>query len=209
MDFYLVTNKSYDAYITTTEPKVYSYYFYTNRSYDSYFITESPQTYSYYFYTNRAFSFPFITESPIRYSFTFYTNKTQGFYFVTEDNISDNYPNICSYPSILENIRYNATKLYYDLSIDNLRKSINNESYGKESTSGYLEVGHLRILIDFLSSIYLEKEQDSLSGISREDNYFYTKYKLEDITNNFKKCHINIKPIVDLFNLNTYTLTYP
>jgi hypothetical protein len=182
--FYLITKKSVNTYITTEEPKVYKFYFTTKKSYNTYITTKEG----------------------IVYKFYFNTKKSKNTYFVTQQAIDDEYINICKYPSELENIIYKAIKLYYKLAIENLKSSIHYESYGKKCSKGYLEAGHLRILIDYLSIIWLERDNDSRSGLVRTSDYYYTKYNINNIIVNFRKCDINIKPIVALFDLNSYSV---
>jgi hypothetical protein len=183
-----------------------NFYFYTKDSNQFYISTVDTKVYKFHFYTKKAVKIHFYTR-PIRaYKFHFYTTKSKNFFFVTQSPLPDPYPLSCKYPSILEKIRDAAVKLYYSISIGSLRKSIHAELYGKKCSTGYLDVGHLRILVDFLSSIYLEKEEDAKSGLVRTATFYYDKYKINDIIVNFRKCNINIKPIVDLFNLKTYEI---
>jgi hypothetical protein len=67
----------------------------------------------------------------------------------------------------------------------------------------------MRILIDYLSSIWLERDADSLSGLARTSDYYYTKYQVYDVIKNFRECGLNIKPIVSLFDLNSYSVQDP
>jgi hypothetical protein len=64
----------------------------------------------------------------------------------------------------------------------------------------------MRILLDYLSAIWLERKDDSNSGLIRPSDYYYNKYFIKDIISNFRECEVNIKPIVALFNLNSYII---
>ena len=69
-------------------------------------------------------------------------------------------------------------------------------------TKGYFSAGNLRLFLDYLSAIWLERKNDSASGLVRTSDYYYTKYQINDIIVNFRKCDINVKPVVALFDLN-------
>lgn len=159
-----------------------------------------------YFFT-QIFKNKYILTSPLK----FYTKYLFTPVFKSSYIFSENFPaidieNDCQYPNELENIRTKATLLYYNEISKVLKNSIYSESYGKICMTGYNKTGMMRILIDYLSAIWLERKDDSNSGLIREQDYYYTKYFIKDIISNFRECEVNIKPIVALFNLNSYTI---
>lgn len=134
---------------------------------------------------------------------------TPGFkrvFLTSEDLDLTPYPNVCRYPKELDLIRQKATLLIWDEVKSCFRSSIYEESYGKESLQGYNKAGILRLLLDYLSSIWMEKNSDSKSGLARTSDFYYSKYNINNIINALKKCQLNVKPIVALFNLNSYTV---
>jgi len=160
----------------------------------SYFLTQ--------IYKNR-----YILTTPLK----FYTKYLFTPIFKSSYIFSENFPaldieNDCQYPTELEIIRNNATLLYYNEISKALKNSTYAESYGKVCMTGYNKTGMMRILIDYLSAIWLERKDDSNSGLIRNSDYYYTKYFIKDIISNFRECEVNIKPIVALFNLNSYTI---
>jgi hypothetical protein len=135
---------------------------------------------------------------------------TPGFkrIFVTSEDLDliPPYLNICRYPKELELIRQKAILLIWNDIKNCFRSSIYEESYGKESLQGYNKAGILRLLLDYLSSIWIEKNGDSKSGLVRTSDFYYNKYNINNIINALKKCQLNVKPIVALFDLNSYTI---
>lgn len=144
---------------------------------------------------------PFVTTS--RY---FVTQIQRARYFNTLPFDTVDFNNICHYPKELDIIRHNATLLLWDEAKKKLYSSLDYESWGKVNTRGYFSAGNLRLLLDYLSSIWLERDNDSKSGLTRTSDFYYTKYNINDIIVNFRKCDINIKPIVALFDLNSYSV---
>ena len=144
---------------------------------------------------------PFVTTS--RY---FVTQIQRARYFNTLPFDPVDFNNICHYPKELDIIRHNATLLLWDEAKKKLYSSLDYESWGKINTRGYFSAGNLRLLLDYLSSIWLERDNDSKSGLVRTSDFYYTKYNINDIIVNFRKCDINIKPIVALFDLNSYSV---
>jgi hypothetical protein len=116
------------------------------------------------------------------------------------------FPNECHYPTELDLIRQKATLLIWEFVENNLYSTIGKEAWGKKDVKGYYDAGNLRILLDYLSSIWIEKDTDSRSGLVRTADYYYTKYNIAEIIDNFRNCDLNIKEIVALFNLNSYTI---
>lgn len=161
-------------------------YFFTPQSKIKYLITEPLSFYTKYLFT---------PTSKVNYLFT-----------QTVPQIGEDEPNVCYYPTELENIRSEATLLYYKEISKVLKSSIYSESYGKICMSGYNKTGMMRILIDYLSAIWIQKDYDSRSGLVRTADYYWTTYKIYNVISNFRECNMNIKPIVALFNLNSYTV---
>ena len=181
---YLITNKANPLYLITQPLSKKVGYLFTQRYVSKYLLTKQIKFYSKYLFT------PSFTSSYI---------------------FSENFPeidsaNVCKYPTELEIIRSKATVLYYNEIIAALKKSTHAESYGKVCMTGYNKTGMMRILIDYLSAIWLERKDDSNSGLIRTSDYYYTKYLIKDVISNFRECEVNIKPIVALFNLNSYTI---
>jgi hypothetical protein len=116
------------------------------------------------------------------------------------------YPNFCHYPAELDLIRQKATLLIWEFVQKSMYTSINKEAWGKKDVKGYYDAGNLRILLDYLSSIWIEKNTDSKSGLVRTSDYYYTTYNIKDIIANFRNCNLNIKEIVALFGLDSYTI---
>jgi len=187
-------------------------YFYTEKHKGSYFLTEDFKKRAAYFFTQKyQFSYIFTEEFKKKAAY-FLTSAFLTKYFFTEDLDINDYTfedNPCQYPSELDEIRFDATLLYHSLIEDILKKSIDSEKYGKICMTGYNRTGMMRILIDYLSSIWLEKDNDSKSGLVRTSDYYYTKYQVYDVIKNFRECGLNIKPVVALFNLNSYSVQDP
>lgn len=116
----------------------------------------------------------------------------------------EEYPNVCHYPAELDIIRQKATLLIWEFVQKSMYTSINKEAWGKKDVKGYYDAGNLRILLDYLSSIWIEKNTDSKSGLVRTSDYYYTTYNIKDIIANFRNCNLNIKEIVALFGLDSY-----
>lgn len=191
---YLVTEPPVPkkVYLTTSNPK--SIYITTsNIPNKAYVVTKSPKS-VYLITDSKPFKAYVVTINPFKCC------------IVTEPTDTESFPNICYYPKTLDIIRQNATLLLWNEVKKKLYTSLNKESWGKVCTTGYFASGNLRLLLDYLSSIWLERDNDSKSGLVRTSDYYYTKYKINDIIVNFRKCDINIKPIVALFNLNSYSI---
>jgi len=181
---YLVTDGAKKLYITSKEFEPVRVYFSTPSSVKVYFNTANPP-------------------NPGAYVVTVNSNKV---YFNTEPLDASSYTNICYYPKKLDIIRQKATLLIWDIIKKKLYSSLTYEGWGKINTRGYFSAGNVRLLLDYLSSIWLERDNDSRSGLVRTSDYYYTKYKINDIIVNFRNCDINIKPIVALFDLNSYSV---
>jgi hypothetical protein len=181
---YLVTDGAKKLYITSKEFEPVRVYFSTPSSVKVYFNTANPP-------------------NPGAYVVTVNSNKV---YFNTEPLDASSYPNICYYPKKLDIIRQKATLLIWDIIKKKLYSSLTYEGWGKINTRGYFSAGNVRLLLDYLSSIWLERDNDSRSGLVRTSDYYYTKYNINDIIVNFRNCDINIKPIVALFDLNSYSV---
>lgn len=205
--FYLLTEKQTNFYLLTEDFGKKHAYFFTNLFRSSYFVSEEFKKKAAYLFTNSFRGTYVITEDFKKRAAYFLVSNYIGSYIITEELPAINdYPQVCDYPSILEVIRDKAAVLY-NAEIDALlKRSISDESWGKVSMGGYNKTGMMRILIDYLSSIWLEKDVDSKSGLSRTFDYYYNKYLINDIIANFRECNLNIKPIVALFNLNSYTV---
>lgn len=202
---YLITTGSKSNYFVTEDISKFSNYFITSGFKSNYFVTESSIN-SRYIVTSGVGSRYIISEDKKLNSRYLVTTADITRYFTTELRDIDTYANICYYPKELDIIRQKATLLIWDAIKKKLYSSLNYESWGKINTCGYFSAGNVRLLLDYLSSIWLERDNDSRSGLVRTSDYYYTKYKINDIIVNFRNCDINIKPIVALFNLNSYSV---
>lgn len=206
--FYLLTSGNFGktSYFITEDFKKRAAYFFISDFKSTYFVTEDFKKKAAYFLTlNYKTSYIFTEDFKKRAAY-FFTPAFLSKYVFTEELDINDYELDCIYPSKLENIRFKAIKLYYAEIEKLLKDSIYKESYGKVCEAGYNRTGMMRILIDYLSSIWLERDSDSRSGLIRTQDYYYTKYQIYDIIKNFRECDINIKPIVALFNLNSYSI---
>jgi hypothetical protein len=159
------------------------------------------------YFLTQIFRNKYILTSPLKfYTKYLFTPVFKASYIFSENFPAPDIQNVCKYPTELEIIRSKAALLYYNEIIKALKNSTYSESYGKVCMTGYNKTGMMRILLDYLSAIWLEKKDDSNSGLIREQDYYYTKYYIKDIISNFRECEMNIKPIVALFNLNSYTI---
>jgi len=204
--FYLLTSKSFNFYLKTKELGRRHAYIFTKNFKGYYLLTQEFKKRAAYFFTNSYKSSYVITQDFKKKAAYFLTSALISKYIFTEDIDTESYPNICYYPSELEVIRQKALLLIWKEVKDKLYSSLNAEAWGKINTCGYNASGSLRLLLDYLSSIWLERDNDSKSGLVRTSDYYYTKYQINDIIVNFRKCDINIKPIVALFNLNSYSV---
>jgi len=202
---YLITTGNVSNYFVTEPVSNFPNYFVTSGVKSTYFVSEGFVN-SRYFVTSGVHSNYFITKERLLNSKYFVTNTDVTRYFTTEPLDIDEYSNICHYPKELDIIRQKATLLIWDEIKKKLYSSLNYEEWGKINTRGYFSAGNVRLLLDYLSSIWLERDNDSRSGLVRTSDYYYTKYKINDIIVNFRKCDINVKPIVALFNLNSYSV---
>jgi len=203
LSIYLVTPITKARYIPTEFLKTTSKYFITPIEKSRYFSTIPYKITSRYFVT------------PIQKSRYISINKDPD-----EDNLDFryippvtfpqspilDYPNICYYPTELDTIRQKAILLIWEFVQKSMYSSINKEAWGKKDVKGYYDAGNLRILLDYLSSIWIEKNTDSKSGLVRISDYYYTTYNIKNIISNFKNCNLNIKEIVALFGLDSYTI---
>ena len=203
---YLYTTQTKKAYFSTKEYKPVKVYVFTNNAKKAYFTTKNYTPTKVYFITPNARK-AYFTSIPYKtFKAYFYTPSVFKTYFTTPELDISVYPNNCRYPEELERIRHNATLLIWDIVEDCLKSSIHKESYGKENLGGYNKAGILRLFLDYLSLIWIEKNNDSKSGLVRTSNYYYDKYSINDILISLRKCDLNIKEILALFNLNSYTV---
>jgi hypothetical protein len=203
---YLLTESSYSIYLLTQELQKKAAYFFTPEYKSRYIFSEDLKYIGKYLFTPHFNSNYIFTEELKFFSKYFFTPDFNSSYFFTEELDANPEDNSCLYPKELDRIRNKAILLYFDEVIASLKNSIFKEGYGKISEGGYNRTGMLRILLDYLSSIWLEKDTDSRSGLARVSDYYYTKYSINDIIVNFRECGINIKSIVALFNLNSYSI---
>lgn len=211
--FFLTSGKfGKTSYFFTEEFKKKSVYFFTQNFKNAYFLTEDFQKKSAYFFTPNYKNAYIFTEDFKKKAAYFLTSGFVSKYFYTEELDINDFTledNPCIYPSEIEEIRFKAIELYYSAIEDLLKDSIAKEKYGKVCVSGHNKTGMMRILIDYLSSIWIERDIDSNSGLIRTSDYYYTKYNIYDIIKNFRECGLNIKPIVALFELNSYSIEDP
>lgn len=205
---YLLTKEGFGqtSYIFTEEFKRKTGYFFTDSYKTSYLLTEEFKRRAAYFFTPSYKTSYIFTDEFKRKAVYFLTSSYISRYLFTEELDIKDFELDCIYPSEVEEIRFKAVKLYHSLIEDSLKGSIANEKYGKVSMEGYNMTGMVRILIDYLSSIWLERDADSKSGLVRTTDYYYTKYNVYDVIKNFRECGLNIKPIVALFELNSYSV---
>lgn len=181
-------------------------YLITTKANPLYLITQPLGKKTSYLFTP-VFRNKYILTSPLKfYTKYLFTPVFKASYIFSENFPAPDIQNVCKYPTELEIIRSNATLLYYNEIIKALKNSTYSESYGKICMTGYNKTGMMRILLDYLSAIWLERKDDSNSGLIREQDYYYNKYFIKDIISNFRECEMNIKPIAALFNLNSYTI---
>ena len=208
---YLLTNGNFgkSSYFIVEDFKKIAGYFFTENSKTSYFLTEDFKKKASYFFTPNYKTSYIFTEEFKKKAAYFLTSAFVSKYLFTEELDIKDFELDCNYPSEVEEIRFKAVTLYYSLIEEYLKTSISNEKYGKVSMGGYNRTGMVRILIDYLTSIWLEKDTDSKSGLVRTTDYYYTKYSVYEVIKNFRECGLNIKPIVALFNLNSYSVQDP
>jgi hypothetical protein len=199
---YLVTPITKVRYIPTEFLHPTSRYFITPIEKARYFTTLPYKTTSRYFVT------PVITSRYIAIAEEPDEDQVAFRYIppVTNPYPPVDFPNECHYPTELEIIRQKATLLIWEFVKKSLYSTITKESWGKKDVTGYYNAGNLRLLLDYLSSIWIERDTDSRSGLVRTADYYYTKYNIAEIISNFRNCNLNIKEIVALFNLNSYTI---
>ena len=203
---YLLVQSKKNKYFLTEELKKKSVLFFTKTSRNKTFITEEIKGINKYFFTPSSKTKYFISEEIKLKSKYFFTIGSKNKYFITEVLDANPEDNSCLYPKELDRIRNKAILLYYKEVKNSLKDSIFRESYGKISTEGYNLAGNLRLFLDYLSSIWLEKDNDSKSGLVRTSDFYYTNYSINDIIVNFRECGINVKSVVALFNLNSYSI---
>lgn len=203
---YITSSNSARLFLVSEPPNIIRNYFITDGSKKLYITSQEFKPVKVYFSTP-SFKKVYLTTvkppNPAAYVITFKSNKI---YFVSQPLDTSTYTNICYYPKVLDIIRQKATLLIWNEIKKKLYSSLNYENWGKTNTCGYFSAGNVRLLLDYLSSIWLERDNDSRSGLVRTSDYYYTKYKINDIIVNFRECDINIKPIVALFNLNSYSV---
>jgi len=203
---YLYTTQTKKAYFFVENYKPTKAYVVTNNAKKAYFTTKEYTPTKVYFTTPSVKKIYFTSPPYKTFKAYFYTPKVVKTYFTTTELDTTAYPNNCRYPGELERIRHNATLLIWDIVKDCLRSSIHKESYGKENLGGYNKAGILRLLLDYLSLIWVERDNDSKSGLVRTSDYYYNKYSINDILISLRKCDLNIKDILALFNLNSYSI---
>jgi hypothetical protein len=203
---YLLTESQTNFYLLTEDFGKKHAYLFTENFKGAYVISEDFKKKAAYLFSNSFKSTYVISEDFKKRAAYFLVSAYISNYIITEEFEELNYPQFCDYPTFLEKLRDKATVLYNNEIDAVLKKSLSDESWGKISMGGYNRAGMMRILIDYLSSIWIEKDTDSRSGLARTSDYYYTKYFINDIIINFRACGINIKPIVALFNLNSYTV---
>jgi hypothetical protein len=203
---YIASSGSARTYFVTETPKNVKVYLTTVKSKKLYLSTEDFKPTKIYVSTPSFKKVYLTSEEPKKAKVYLVTPGFKKVYLVTEELDISEYDNICYYPKELDRIRQKATLLLWDEVKKKLYSSLDYESWGKVNTKGYFSAGNLRLLLDYLSSIWLERDNDSKSGLVRTSDFYYTKYNINDIIVNFRKCDINIKPIVALFNLNSYSV---
>lgn len=206
MVVYLYTNTTKKALFYVEDFQSFKGYFYTKKTNSSYFTTKDFQSKKAYLLTENPKVAYFFTKDYTTYKAYFTTNASNKAFVYTEPLDTEEFPNICRYPKELDIIRNKAILLIWKELKGKLYSSLDKESWGKVDVCGYYSAGHLRLLLDYLSSIWLERDNDSKSGLVRTADYYYTKYGIADIIASFRKCDINIRDIVALFNLNSYTV---
>lgn len=203
---YVSSSNSKVVYLVSEEPKPVKVYFSTGSSKKIHFISEEFKPAKVYFTTPFSKKVYLTSEPFVNKKIYLCTPSSKKFYFTSEELDPTPYPNNCKYPKELDLIRQKASVLIWEIVKTCLYTSTYEESYGKESLKGYNKAGMLRLLLDYFSSVWMEKYNDSLSGLARPSNYYYTTYSIKEIIETLKKCDLNVKDVVALFNLNSYTV---
>jgi hypothetical protein len=205
---YLLTNGNFGktSYFITEDFKKQAGYFFTENHKTLYFLTEDFKKKAAYFFTENHKASYIITEDFKKKAAYFLTTAFVSKYFLTEELEIGDFDNICHYPKQLDVIRQKAVLLIWKEVKNKLKNTLSAESWGKIETRGYFASGSLRLLLDYLSSIWLERDNDSKSGLVRTSDFYYKKYSINEVVVNFRECDINIKPIVALFDLNSYSV---
>lgn len=203
---YVSSLSSRVIHFTVVEPKPVKVYFNIVGSKKIHFTSEEFKPAKVYFTSQESKKVYINIEDFVNTKVYIITPGFKKVFFTSEDLDLTPYPNVCKYPKELDLIRQKAILLIWNEIKNCFRSSIYEESYGKESLQGYNKAGILRLLLDYLSSIWIEKNTDSKSGLVRTSNFYYSKYDINNIINTFKKCELNVKPIVALFNLNSYSI---
>lgn len=205
---YLLTTSKFGktCYFVVEDFKKNASYFFTQNHKGTYVVTEDFKKKAAYFFTTSFRASYVITEDFKKKAAYFLTSAFISRYFLTEDLEIGGFDNICHYPKELDILRQKASLLIWDEVKDILHDSLAKEGWGKPDTGGYYAAGNVRVLLDYLSSIWMERDNDSKSGLVRTSDFYYNKYNINDIIVNFRNCDINIKPIVALFDLNSYTV---
>lgn len=206
MKIYITSSSSTTRYLVTEKSEPTKVYLTTSWGKKVYITTKELRATKVYLTTTGFKKVYLISEPLVPFKVYVVTPPLKKIYVVTEPLDTGSYPNICYYPKKLDIIRQKATLLIWDVIRKKLYSSLTYESWGKKNTCGYFSAGNVRLLLDYLSSIWLERDNDSRSGLVRTSDYYYTKYKINDIIVNFRNCDINIKPIVALFDLNSYSV---
>lgn len=203
---YVSSSNSKVVYLATEGPKPAKVYFSTGSSKKIHFVSEEFKPAKVYFTTPQSKKVYLTSEPFVNKKIYLCTPSSKKFYFTSEELDPTAFANNCKYPKELDLIRQKASLLIWDIIKTCLYTSTYEESYGKESLKGYNKAGMLRLLLDYLSSVWMEKYNDSLSGLARPNNYYYTTYSIKEIVETLKKCDLNVKDVVALFNLNSYTI---
>ncbi len=203
---YLLSESSYSIYLLTQELQKKAAYFFTSEYKTNYIFSEDLKYIGKYIFTPKFISKYIFTEELNFYSKYIFTSDFNGKYIFTPNSDILDFDNECYYPKKLDVLRQKATLLIWKEVKAKLYDSLDAETWGKINTCGYNASGSLRLLLDYLSSIWLERDNDSRAGLVRTSDYYYTKYKINDIIVNFRECDINIKSIVALFDLNSYSV---
>lgn len=206
MVVYIYTHTTKQTLFYVEDFQSFKRYFYVKSSNSNYFTTKDFEIKKAYLTTKNPNQFYFFSKDYQTFKKYFITKRSNKAFVYTEPLDTAEFPNICHYPKELDIIRNKAILLIWKELKDKLYLSLDNESWGKVNTCGYNSAGSLRLLLDYLSSIWLERDNDSRSGLVRTSDYYYTKYSISEIITAFRKCDINIRDIVSLFNLNSYTV---
>lgn len=176
----------------------------TSESVKRFFITAPENRNRRYFITSGKTNRFFITRPENRNTRFFITASKINRFFITEGLAEEDYT-CCKYPTWMMLYRQQATTYIYKTIVSLLSKSYINESYGKEDFSGYNLGLKLNSLLEYLTIISLRMREDENSGVDKTVEDYYTQYNLDCIIDYFKCNNINIKPLLTIFKIDTYT----